>query len=554
VFTKTRKARTEVEALKALLREKDAVIQETKIALHEKDAVIQETKIALHEKDTVIQEIKIALHEKDAVIKEKDISQAPNLSMIWFVVSSGTLFSQAPVKGKFSVNYIVKPFHFLLDVDYRRGKRENQIFSGTLDKHRITKEGVNITGIETEAKTVSIVMAYIRDVLEGMGLSKKFLIEQEQGSFGLRPDMYLINTKDRNPIGVIEVKKPYLTAGDEDDGQKINSPVLTMNALGQINLYLNLLKHAYGVDHPIGILTTMTEFRICWLGDLPDMTALGERKFGTISPSDDDKGEETPDNRYVMSVSPMVSFKRNRDILNNVVATALFAMSLCKTSADLNPFGTTREFMRINRDSDILHVSAPARYEKPRGLELPKRPPSDCENLNLLKSLGVGVHGYTWLAASESGALCVLKFEHPPSKDGWEETIDAELNVWNKVHPELGVEKERWRGKNALVLPYFAQASIVSSASARDTVDENASETLRAVREELENFAEKGIEHMDVRWPNIGFFSSKKGELKAVLIDYGYVEKRDNWEREKREAWVTEMMQNLEREKENVVQ
>jgi hypothetical protein len=33
---------------------------------------------------------------------------------------------------------------------------------------------------------------------------------------------------------------------------------------------------------------------------------------------------------------------------------------------------------------------------------------------------------------------------------------------------------------------------------------------------------------MDKHW----VYTSNIGELKAVLIDYGYVEKRDNWERE----------------------
>jgi hypothetical protein len=338
-----------------------------------------------------------------------------------------------------------------------------------------------------------------------------------------------------------------------------------MGPLGQIYEYLLLLQNVFEVDHPIGILTTMEEFRICWLPDhvagLPDMSPLGERPFMAIPvppEREKDESKENDDTKIQMLVSPVVSMDDN--ILNNVVATALFGMSLCKSNPDQNPFDRKKVFVNVTSEVDLKMLSFAMIFKKPEGFELPRMPMDDCRSLYLLKSLGVGAHGYTWLAGSESGALCVLKFEHPKQKKDKPEnepenepeppksTIDVEFKVWNAVHSELEVKIQVWRAQNALVMPYFAQASIVSSASIRDTVPENDPRTVDAVRKELENFADKGIEHQDVKWANIGFYTTKDGELKAVLIDHGHFAERENWERQDKSAWVAMMMAKLEGE------
>jgi hypothetical protein len=490
-----------------------------------------------------------AAEKQIAEEKEKLLAQSlsffPSIENLTFTPFLSSSKPSIPDYGK-EVTCCVQDFRFRKDIDSTKGPSNKDIFgsalSGPLD------EDTSEVRIESEAKLASLVIAYLSHLLYATGLMKKFMITQESGKMGLRPDMYVLSTKEGNPVGVVEVKKPNMSSSGEEPPK--GTPISEMGVLVQMNDYLMLLKTMHGVDHPIGILTTLAESRVCWLGSLPDIAAVwkGEGEYGIVKKSlSNVPRNNKSDCTNVMNISSVVSIKEHANILNQVVASALFAMSLCTTSPSRNPFELSGQvFVKITPKSRSLMWSPNRVFKKPKGLVLPKRPKANCDNLVLLKSLGVGAHGYTWLAASDSGALCVLKFQHPkPGEDDEEgEDIRKELAVWRKVHPNLKVKVQTWRKQFALIMPYLAQATKVDSASIRDGVDAKEKETLEAVEVELNNFASNNIEHLDVKWANIGFYRTKKGELKAVLIDHAAVKDwgKATWNRE---VWVKKCMEML---------
>ena len=495
--------------------------------------------------------------EKEKEIKKLESatkSSAPRIQDLTF--HSCLTHSSSHVPTNITVSYKVQSFSYKMKVNFTQATRDECIFDATVNG--FCRDRTREVQIVSEAAVVSTVTSHILHILYAAGLSRGFSIAQEVGKLGLRPDIYILRDVSGNPVGVIEVKKPYMVGG-----RRTGTPLTEVGVLGQINDYLMLLQSMHGVDHPIGIVTTMAELRVCWLGELPDYKNSWGGEFGVVTVDPLDTGVQFPRDEHILNVSPIISIAKNADILNEVVATTLYAMTLCKTQPSWNPFKdhhSKKIYIGIKEtERDLVWTSQPNSLNIPGKYELPMMPKLTCKNLILLKSLGVGAHGYTWLACSPSGRLCVLKFQHLSHGGDDQEKkklIGEEHKVWEKVHPELNARVRTWRGQDALVMPYLAQASLVSSALIRAAVDPKDPKTLAAVEEELNNFASKDIEHLDVKWGNIGFYLNVENKLKAVLIDHAYVKdharitppKKVNVKTWGKDSWVKASMENLKLE------
>ena len=159
--------------------------------------------------------------------------------------------------------------------------------------------------------------------------------------------------------------------------------------------------------------------------------------------------------------------------------------------------------------------------------------------LYVVEDLGRGADGNVVLACTkEAKATCAIKFFYRHMNETVETRnmrVEKEKAVWHKVYPELEkkVRVERWRGQDALVMPYLSQA-----------VERDNDATRTAVQKTLKRYADNHIKHDDVRWANIGFYD-QDGELAAVLFDCVRVTEMPNWDQKDKENWVRECLEKL---------
>jgi hypothetical protein len=130
-------------------------------------------------------------------------------------------------------------------------------------------------------------------------------------------------------------------------------------------------------------------------------------------------------------------------------------------------------------------------------------------NFNIWEELGHGAHGRACLVSGGlKHAVGVLKFFHE-STDAKQDAA-AEERAWKRVYAELapvrGVRVVQVMQRWTLLMPWFAPPT-------RDST------TLAAIEKTLrDNFHKKGLEHQDVKWRNIGVYTSE-GAVKVVVFD-----------------------------------
>lgn len=395
-------------------------------------------------------------------------------------------------------------------------------------------------------------------------------VYSEIATFNLRPDLWVV-IHGGLPIGVIEVKKP-----DIDNGVK---GMENANVLGELFDFMEHLPNFYGITPAFGIVTNLVQWRVAWLpGSGVDEMAAAEEDWVVYEENgdygeedrcdDDDKDGKQADNEdddddvsgstYTPNEeeatktgeSPLraTASKRN-PIIHEVQITDDYEAS---EEDDDDPgveedYNLDRFFhiSRIFDKSDAVRAIASAiakmyrvrkrpfdypfdrlsertilKFEKAEAMSIfwvrltnvtPKwdkiaRPK---KYLYAIEDLGRGAHGRVWLTCSSSGAVCVLKFALNDKPDG----LDEEFKFWKRIYPSFPVFRETWCGHPALRMPHFAQVRTEDRPSKVELV--------KAALEQ--DFVTHGLVHHDVYWRNIGIYTDKRGDEKAVVFDMGAV-------------------------------
>jgi len=136
--------------------------------------------------------------------------------------------------------------------------------------------------------------------------------------------------------------------------------------------------------------------------------------------------------------------------------------------------------------------------------------------LYLLFRVGRGADGQALLFRDKGGYLYIGKFSGEKLVEDAMTSLNAELNLWRKVHPELEdlVTIRNFGGRApALIMPRFAHVQH-DQHCAPNVVD--------AVKREIENFAKRGLQHNDLHWRHVGLYTVES-TLHAVFFDLGRV-------------------------------
>ena len=109
------------------------------------------------------------------------------------------------------------------------------------------------------------ILLYLRDILVSLGLNEDVKLLQHMEVLRLNPDIWLLCTgSDKTPFLVLGIKIP-----DQDILQHAH-------VLAQLAQYMNILKHYHGIKHVFGVLSTLAEWRVCWLPECDQLAVASQ--------------------------------------------------------------------------------------------------------------------------------------------------------------------------------------------------------------------------------------------------------------------------------------
>ena len=353
----------------------------------------------------------------------------------------------------------------------------------------------------------------------------------------------LILFENKIPVGVIEVKQP-------EENVLENKFIL-----GKMYDHLKILSNFYGVSNPFGIITTLEEWRICWLhekdlminnnnnnknddmneksinnmnnislpGTIPSKTCIHKTIVECktdINDGDDDKDDNIERSIHVSKIfTTSDDEKQNMEYLS-AIATVLTKMSKVKIIKYKSHFDCIekREFIVFSKEEEEEEEEkrswnderTPKFYWKK--LNKSKFKPNwnlypntkTTKSLYAIEDLGYGADGRVWLTCTRTGAICVLKF------GGYAELLNEEYINWCKVYGDkFNVVFNKWNGSCAIQMPHFSW------------IEENERESyLPKVKQTLIKYFHKNkLKHNDIAWRNIGLHVDKNGDCEVIVYD-----------------------------------
>jgi hypothetical protein len=197
-----------------------------------------------------------------------------------------------------------------------------------------------------------------------------------------------------------------------------------------------------------------------------------------------------------------------------MLASALLKMAASPANKAVKLVDPTREYMQVT-EAAWFWCKLPEHFPSIKlGLAVPKR---GTTKLLLLAHIGDGDYGRVWLASSERGVACALKFPRHDAKV--QSALSRELQVWRDVlgNPEA-VRIQSFNGREALLMPYLHICSTTTNgdgAGQQPTSEVRAAACRAAVR-----MATGGWRHDDLKWSHVGLYRAEGG-LEAFFVDLG---------------------------------
>ena len=540
------------------LKEKEAEIQEKEAEIQEKNSKIQEIKIEFQKKEVRFQEITKDLYE-ELEQKEEELEQKEE-EVVKYIKGNKylyQLFTEGISKLRFmktvtdSTKYksdhlpIRKinegTFKIIKNLDEYFNK--DIIYTTTSSFLNYCLHNDNLIMYADEEALKTKVENYMDDII----LSTNLPLKTSNGSIGinieddivtkngkekkrLRPDMWTLRKNDWRAIIAGEIKSDI-------DG--INSP----EALGQIYNYMMKQKNFYNQRFVFGILTSLNEWRICWLNDSNNCA-----ESDTIIKSLGGSRFDLPNLEREMYSSP-IYHHTDKDLAKILLSVIV----KCHESPNypVEIFSTSRTYVRLTetewrwtqyKDNFLNYLNANITLNVFKNQTV---------GFTVLKYFNSGRYSKVRLAISDEGNFVILK------ENNDESVIERENKCWGVIN-ELYTYVEIVGGLKTLVMPLcftitedFKTNTLSIHLNLKiwtveiGAVSEELPQKLEYINEQLKNFkdlpdlntilevaiincsaAEYIHDDLELRhfalYPN--FENGVLIELQPVLIDFEYVE------------------------------
>jgi hypothetical protein len=272
----------------------------------------------------------------------------------------------------------------------------------------------------SESDIAGYVKIFIRDVLVACGLNEEIDLFSECSDGVYRPDIWIVRNKNGMPLGVIEVKKPK--------SNLLGDP--SLRVMGQLFDYMLRLRAFFGQNEIFGIVTTFTEWRICWLPDSDEAAAACEEvsllrdmpKLSSRIHHESNKFVLSEDFVSARTLHGTECMTRTSSNLCPSLVSVMLKMSM-SSYARVSLIDFNRMYIKLTPDSWVWE-----RLPGRDSFKLQLRPPSRLsKNFYVLRDFHGGADGRVWLACDAAGHLVVLKFGYCSN------SMQVEGEVWQNI-------------------------------------------------------------------------------------------------------------------------
>ena len=389
----------------------------------------------------------------------------------------------------------------------------------------------------SEAGIVEFVKLVLNDIAREAGIDCLTCMTELSLFDNKRADIWLVCAYGV-PVGVIEVKNPRKS-------DRHQSPLNNQNVLGQLFDYVSHLRTYAGRHHAFGILTTYNEWRIVWLPDTQDVAELTtitpceqRNKSIAVLPTDPPNWDESTTDELTEN-SP-ASATQHSDVERKLHVSDIYTFDhpdlphvlLSVMRKMLSSPVTSRSVSTLEPQQSYIYVTQKEWVWKTVSNGIPltigHSAPTSFECAYLLADLGGGGDGRVWLATTENGKVCILKF----SSD--KDMLEKEKTIWNTAWPSTHVRVCELNNRPVLVMPW------VKLCTAEELTKPDVQE---AVRRAVRRLSSVGYKHEDLDQRHIGL-RKKDSKLEAILFDLARTSNVGPADSEQESA-VSEMLEEL---------
>ena len=393
---------------------------------------------------------------------------------------------------------------------------------------------INCTKIPIKASNGSIGLKFEDNVLS---------TKTSKYKTSLTPDLWCIMKNDFRPIFVVEFKIKEIE--ERIKNNNIKSIIEYDEVIGQIYDYLMKLKNFYGQRYVFGVITSLYEWKICWLNDTDKYAAREYVKGLGLKSSRYSQNSE----REICSTE---IYKHNDKNLSKIIISAI-AKSYESPYYPVPIFSTNRNYVRL-----IENNWQWTRYDEITLSKLNKNLTLNNMRNNkvgftVLKYFKGGRYSKVRLAVADNGSFVILKeFDDDISN----QSIETEYNCWVYGNKIMNVYIETIVNRRTLVMPLVftvhekngklyipinLQIWSVENGAIPDILPEN----LEKINIQLKNYnnypdleelcevaidklATAGYRHKDLKYRHLGVYpvirNGKLVRVEPVLIDFDVVD------------------------------
>lgn len=306
--------------------------------------------------------------------------------------------------------------------DYINRKKLNTIESSFLNECNFIDNKIEFC----DEKTIQTkIVAYINDIIRGTNLEIS-IIEicssiKKKNSESLTPDVCIIVKNKYKPILVIEVKSPKTTIKNCSCKKvKENESILkNENVLEQLYEYMSKQHSFCGQKHVFGILTTLDEWKICWLPESND-AAISNVLI-------DDNIDNNIDFEFNREIISSKTFNHTTKNLARIILSVI-VKSYYSPCFPINIFSTKRHYIKLTTQHWLWTKYKDYKLEIMNNNLNFNIPHHNTSSFVVLKYFYSGTHSRVRLCISESGSIVIIKSFINANKDiSSEELSNQEL-------------------------------------------------------------------------------------------------------------------------------
>jgi len=310
------------------------------------------------------------------------------------------------------------------------------------DEDGLITASILLSRIEIKNRTIeyvnkpiiqALILDLFKDILSLCSLQHKTQLLQEisvpDGSGRNKPDIWILKSRSKAPILVIEIKSPNDTILDND------------KVTGQIFNCMTSLRSFYGLQNVFGITTTFKEWKFHWFSDTNECaksSAITTTTF-TSEPSDLTK-RQVYSTEIILYTDPKLIQTLVSIILKGYNSSA---SSLFISNKRVYVYFTETSWFWKHIDGDELCA-----INTDINIDIKKTK----DSFYILKYFHSGYYSHVSLAiSSASSTLVVIKETNH---------VDIELNMWKKVNGSDSAFITLLYDTRVLILPLVFHASI----------------------------------------------------------------------------------------------